>query len=75
MGVSTTEDMTSTERAVRIALALHAGKRMRVAEVADVAGVSRRHAYKLLNRISLIMPVANEGGYWFLITGDKTGCD
>lgn len=59
-------ELTPTERAVRVTLALALGRAVTPAEVARETNCDLSNAYRLLWRISRVAPLVESGGRWAL---------
>lgn len=62
-----TTELTSTARAAIVTKMLLEGKRLKAVEVAEATGLLRESAYRLLNRLALVLPLHNECGLWYLV--------
>ncbi len=60
------QPQTSTERAAVIMLHLSAGARLTTVEVAQLCGITRQGAYRLLDTMSRVCPLLLDGGAWQL---------
>jgi len=58
------QPQTSTERAAVVMLHLTAGVRLTTLEVAQLCGISRQGAYRLLDTMSRVCPLLLDGGAW-----------
>ena len=58
------QPQTSTERAAVIMLHLSAGARLTTVEVAQLCGITRQGAYRLLDTMSRVCPLLLDGGAW-----------
>ena len=61
---------TPIERATVIMAYLTAGERLTTTEVAQLCGITRQGAYRLLDTMSRVCPLLLDGGQWQLKTGD-----
>ena len=57
---------TPIERATVIMAHLYAGQRLTTAEVAQICGITRQGAYRLLDTMSRVCPLLLDGGEWQL---------
>lgn len=63
----TIQPEVTVERTAMIVFLLCEGRRFRTAEVARLLGLTRQGAYAHLSRVSRVVPLATEGGEWFLV--------
>ena len=54
-----------------ITFLLCSGRRFRTAEIAALMGLTRQGAYGQLSKIARVVPLALEGGEWFLVRQDE----
>lgn len=61
---------TPIERATVVMSHLSAGQRLTTLEVAQLCGITRQGAYRLLDTMSRVCPLLLDGGQWQLKMGD-----
>ena len=61
---------TPIERATVVMAYLTAGQRLTTIEVAQLCGITRQGAYRLLDTMSRVCPLLLDGGQWRLKAGD-----
>ena len=60
-------EATPTERAARLTYLLMSGRTLTAKEAAEATGVSVRHAYRILDKIGLVLPIyRDEDGRYML---------
>jgi DNA-binding IclR family transcriptional regulator len=57
---------TPIERATVVMAHLYAGRRLTTADVAQICGITRQGAYRLLDTMSRVCPLLLDGGEWQL---------
>lgn len=62
-----TQYRNPTERIAAVTMHLYRNRQVTTAETAELIGVTRTGAAKLLDRLSLALPVYEEGGVWRLL--------
>jgi DNA-binding IclR family transcriptional regulator len=62
--------VTPIERATVVMAYLTAGQRLTTLEVAQLCGITRQGAYRLLDTMSRVCPLLLDGGQWRLKSGD-----
>ena len=62
---------TPIERATVIMAYLTAGERLTTIEVAQLCGITRQGAYRLLDTMSRVCPLLLDGGAWRLTENDE----
>ncbi len=65
----------TVERTAMIVFLLCEGRRFRTAEVARLMGLTRQGAYGQLAKIARVVPLATDGGEWFLVRPDDAEGD
>ncbi len=68
-------DMLPTERIGRATWMLAQGRAMTVREVADVLEITPRGARAMLERLSRVVPLVDEGGLWRVASEERTAND
>lgn len=63
-------EVTPTERAAIITLALAEGKELEPEQIADMTECDLSTAYKVLKRISRVIPLAEFEGRWSLLRAE-----
>lgn len=58
------ESMTPSERAAHITMRLLTGERLTATQVGREYGTSRQTAYRVLGRVSRVVPIYSASGYW-----------
>lgn len=56
--MSNPEDMTPTMRGAKLAIDLYSGEQFSTAEIADRLGMSRQGAWRVINAVSIVLPIA-----------------
>ena len=68
-------DMLPTERIGRATWLLAQGRSMTVREVAEVLEITPRGARAMLERLSRVVPLVDDGGVWRVASGERTTSD
>jgi predicted DNA-binding transcriptional regulator YafY len=58
------QSMTPSERAAHITMRLLAGERLTAQQIGQEYVVSRQTAYRVLGRVSRVIPIYSSSGYW-----------
>ena len=64
-------DLCAGEHAALLTSWLMAGRQLRAVEVALLLGTTRTGAVKLLDRLSGVLPLRNDGGLWYWMDDDR----
>lgn len=64
------DDATPTERAGRTTWLLMRGRGYTTRSLANELGITPRGARYLLNRLSLVLPLVDDGGFWRVMADD-----
>ena len=68
-------DMLPTERIGRATWLLAQGRALTVREVAEVLEITPRGARAMLERLSSVLPLVDEGGVWRVASTERTPSD
>ena len=68
-------DMLPTERIGRATWLLAQGRALTVREVAEVLEITPRGARAMLERLSRVVPLVDEGGVWRVASEERTASD
>lgn len=68
-------DMTPTERIGRATWILATGQAVTVRSLADVLEITPRGARAMLERLSRVVPLVDEGGLWRVASAERTTND
>ena len=60
------EDYITTERVAIVVHPLTLGRKFTTKEVAALTGISRQNAWAMLCKISRVLPLCYEDGYWVM---------
>jgi len=58
------EDLVVTERAALVAWHLAHGEGMTIADIADMVGVHRSTARRMMMKLARVLPIIHEDGFW-----------
>ena len=61
----------ATERAALIVYLLSQGRRFHITEIQAICNVKRRRAYEIMESVSRVVPVRQEGGEWEIFKPDE----
>lgn len=65
-----TQYRNPTERVAAVTMHLYRNGQVSTAEAAQMIGVTRTGAARLLDKLSLVLPVYEDGGVWRLLQED-----
>lgn len=61
------EELIPTERVALIVYGLTVGGTVTTAQVAQMTGITHSGAWRMLNKLARVLPLAEEDGRWYLI--------
>lgn len=62
-------DTNTTERVAKVAWRLSTGGALTTAEAAQLAGITARGAWRMLDKLSRVLPIVQVDGVWRLADG------